>query len=111
MGHREHLLPRHPWSAGLGAARGPPSMGTWQPRGLAGLDSLFLEEAGTFGEGRRFLPEGQRGGEPVRGVGRKEGRVEEREESQSPFGFWTGLPLMGGNWFPCCGTPGALGCV
>lgn len=39
-----------------------------------GLESLFLEEAGTFGEGRRFLPEGQRGGEPVRGVGRKEGR-------------------------------------
>lgn len=31
-----------------------------------------LEEDGTFGEGRCFLPEGQCHGKPVNGVGRKE---------------------------------------
>lgn len=67
---------------------------------LAGLHSLFLEEVGTFGKRRCFLPEGQRSGETVRGVRRKEGRVEEHEKSCSPVGFWTGLPLMGGSRFP-----------
>lgn len=103
--HREHLLPQYPWTSGLGAAGGPPNRGTQQRTGLAGLDSLFLEEAGTFGERRRFLPEGQRGGKPVHGVGRKEGRVEEHEKSQSPFGFWTGLLLMGGSRFPVLHEP------
>lgn len=87
-----------PGPQGWGLSGDAPNTGTRQRRGLAGLDSLFLEEARTFGEGRRVLSEG--GGEPVRGVGRKEGRVEKCEKSRSPFGFWTRLPLMGGRRFP-----------
>lgn len=81
MGHREHVLPPHPWTTGLGAAGASPKVRRQQWRVLAGLHSLFLEEAGTFGKGRCFLPEGQRSGETVRGVRRKEGRVEEHGKS------------------------------
>ena len=94
-----------PW--GWGLPGDPPNAEMQQRRWPVELDSLFLEEARTFGEGRRFLPEGQRGGEPVHGLGRKEGRVEEREKSRSPFGFWTGLPLMGGSQFPVPHEPPA----
>lgn len=62
-----HLLPRHPSSAGLGDVPGV----------LAELGSLFVAAAGTFGVGRRFLPERQRwrAGERRGKEGRERGRA------------------------------------
>ena len=42
----------------------------------------------------------------VCGVGREEGGEEEHEQSQPPFGFWTGLPFTGGSRFPVPRNPG-----
>lgn len=68
---------------------------SWQERGHLGLgDVSFLRGSA---------------GEPVSGVGRKEGRGEERGESHSPFGheLWTGLRA----WPETCSQHRAdLGC-
>lgn len=80
-GTRSMSCPCTPGPQGWELPGDSPKVRRQQRRALAGLHSLFLEEAGTFGKGRCFLPEGQHSGETVRGVRRKEGRVEEHGKS------------------------------
>ena len=73
LGARGASPSRTPGPQRWGLSGNRPNVGTRQRSGLLGLDSLFLEEDGSFGGGRRFLPEGSAEAGVWRGKGGRRG--------------------------------------